>query len=709
MGYIGCEFFFSPSSSDSSYKKRSLTELKQKLDSASHIEEKTDIFFDYWLEHRGSYVQENACILDSLLQEAKDDGSNYSIGWCYFMLGWHNLDHHEQESGLALFDDALKNFKECDNWQAQIRTLNGKASAYRQLGRFDKAIEIYNKALDEAQKCENNDLINIIAGNIANILIDLRQYDDAIEYFLLAESVKASFPKEQAVVNSNFGKAYRCLGDFKKAEEKLLESLQLCKGAHSKYAKVYCILELGFLKQAMGEIEAGEAYFRQCLAIANTRDFPRIKAIALLQLGIMEKDANNFDQAMEYLMESLRIFKKINASNHEARTLLALADLYEEKGDYANAFVALKTGQNLEKEAFNEETINRIGVLKVQQAHREDLLYKELYNRIATISQIGQAITSTFDIKKIGSIIYRHIKLLMAADSLAIGLLSEDKKEIIYRIRIKNGNFLPEFAVKTYLGFAEDFKGITTVTDSLASNDSDLMDRINRLQILQSDKINSFIISPLIFRERILGLVTVQSEGKNAYSNHHVDIVKAFVAYTAIAVENEKLYSHLKDLASTDYLTQLPNRRSVFQRAFDEFTRYKRYKQPFSVIMMDIDNFKQVNDKFGHGTGDMVLKKIAQIFLKNLRQVDTIGRIGGEEFLLLLPNSDSSEAKLMAERIRAEISKNDFGMPAGEKIRITVSMGVAEVSGKDKDIYRIINRADQALYEAKASGGNSVM
>ncbi len=165
-------------------------------------------------------------------------------------------------------------------------------------------------------------------------------------------------------------------------------------------------------------------------------------------------------------------------------------------------------------------------------------------------------------------------------------------------------------------------------------------------------------------------------------------------------------------LASIDDLTQLYNRRYFFERFNQEVERSKRYQRPLSCIIMDIDFFKQVNDSYGHLAGDQVLIDIAQIVKKNCRQSDLAGRYGGEELIILLPETEAAGAMIIADRIREMIEQHQTVDGKGVVIGVTVSMGIASLNGTelrniDKN-ERIIQYADDALLQAKKKGRNRI-
>ena len=167
--------------------------------------------------------------------------------------------------------------------------------------------------------------------------------------------------------------------------------------------------------------------------------------------------------------------------------------------------------------------------------------------------------------------------------------------------------------------------------------------------------------------------------------------------------EIEKKNKLLEEASRTDSLTRLMNRRRIFERLEEELTRAKRYNEPLSIAMVDIDHFKNVNDNYGHQTGDMVLKTIALQLSSKAREVDSVGRYGGEEFLIIMPKTDEIGALAYAERLRAGVEY----MPLENlDFHVTISIGLASYSGET--LLELIDRADQKLYQAKAKGRNRV-
>lgn len=194
----------------------------------------------------------------------------------------------------------------------------------------------------------------------------------------------------------------------------------------------------------------------------------------------------------------------------------------------------------------------------------------------------------------------------------------------------------------------------------------------------------------------------------NAVISVNVIISTIGLAFGATAMVTRRLYLHLAHVASHDPLTGLMNRHAVVEAGAREMARSLRHAYPLSVLLLDIDHFKRVNDTHGHDAGDAVLRAFAMAVLAALRRDDVLGRYGGEEFLALLPGSDRDAARTVAERVRAAIGAMTVGH-GGQAIAVTVSIGIAEIKGPDASWDDTMQAADAALYEAKRSGRNRVV
>ena len=219
---------------------------------------------------------------------------------------------------------------------------------------------------------------------------------------------------------------------------------------------------------------------------------------------------------------------------------------------------------------------------------------------------------------------------------------------------------------------------------------------------------HSVIVVPLKARDRTLGAIALADATEHRRFNEaDLQLISLFAQQAAIAIDNVQLFENVQELAEIDELTQTNNRRQLFALGKREFDRARRYVQPLSVIMLDIDNFKKVNDSFGHAIGDEVLRNLTQFCIRNIREVDILGRYGGEEFVIVIPNTDFIRGYELAERLCHFVEHNPISTKVGQ-IPITISLGVAEITSDTPNLAALIDQADTAMYNAKKDGKNRV-
>lgn len=234
-------------------------------------------------------------------------------------------------------------------------------------------------------------------------------------------------------------------------------------------------------------------------------------------------------------------------------------------------------------------------------------------------------------------------------------------------------------------------------------------------ELMPSGHVNlrNVLFAPLVVDGKTCGLIGLANKPE-PFDKEDAAIAGGFGHLAAIALRNSRdiearnrAEAELERQASTDALTGLPNRRAFMDTAQQEFERSKRYSRSLSCMMVDLDHFKRVNDKYGHSVGDLVLKAFAEHARQSLRKHDAVGRIGGEEFAVLLPETGCREAVTLAERLGSEVRNLNLRLD-GQTIRFTVSIGVAQSNAKEHTFEQTLKRADAALYEAKEAGRNRV-
>jgi diguanylate cyclase (GGDEF)-like protein/PAS domain S-box-containing protein len=326
-------------------------------------------------------------------------------------------------------------------------------------------------------------------------------------------------------------------------------------------------------------------------------------------------------------------------------------------------------------------------------------------NRLSILHQASQQVSATLDPYQLYEAVHLAATQVMPTESFVISMLVPDTQEIelVYMMdrygrspihRVPAGRGLSGYVIRT---------GRTVLIGNLETE----LD-FEVIPFGDPNPVQSFLAVPMRRQDgSVFGMVSAQSYQKYAYRPEDVELLELLAAHAAISLDNTRLFSELQHQAILDDLTGLYNRRHFFEVARLEFERARRYQRSLSIIMVDIDHFKHVNDRYGHLVGDQVLRLIADRFRLNVREIDVAGRYGGEEFILLIPETGSEGVRQAAERLRIAISNTPV-QTFQHSISITASIGVASIDSNCPDLDHLIYLADKSLYLAKKAGRNLV-
>ncbi len=351
-----------------------------------------------------------------------------------------------------------------------------------------------------------------------------------------------------------------------------------------------------------------------------------------------------------------------------------------------------------------EKLINSKRILADVARSLDDELYE------LTISQeVSNIIYSRLDYKEIIDAILEIIERSVDCHLCGLLFVDEEKKpgiivEVKYPATQKE---IDSFKLK----IIETFNRLTggrllpeqvSLSQASGSNASAADSLIDNRNIL-----SSYQAQVLMANDKPIGMLAITNSFPNAFSGEDQRVFSIIARHSSIAINNTLLHKKLKELSITDGLTGLYVYR-YFNDALDrEIIRSARYQQPLSLVMLDIDGFKKVNDSYGHLQGDEVLREIAQILKKICREVDVVARYGGEEFAVILPETEMEGAFILADRIRMVIKNYAFGTKEN-LINLTASIGVASYPDIALTKLDLIKQVDKALYRAKAEGKNKV-
>ena len=332
---------------------------------------------------------------------------------------------------------------------------------------------------------------------------------------------------------------------------------------------------------------------------------------------------------------------------------------------------------------------------------------KDRINNYTMLNEVAQKLTSTLERNDIVSTVTGYLSKLIGKEGVKFNLLIKNDETGVFELvgDEKQEKATVSSAVKIYKNDAfDDWVEKNKYTLYIKNIDEDF-----RFKMLRRDwiKFKTMIAIPLFEKETIIGILKFFSSRPDVFDNEDVRLLNYLGDIGATAAQNSLLYQKTKDLAIKDGLTGLYMRRFFVEKLDEEIRRAKQLNVPFSFLMIDIDHFKECNDTHGHPFGDKVLKILGEFLKDNLRDVDVIGRYGGEEFAVILPSTPYNGAMFVAERIRASFEKLVINVNEREGIKVTLSVGGVEFKEHMK-LMEVINNADKALYHSKENGRNKV-
>jgi diguanylate cyclase (GGDEF)-like protein len=352
--------------------------------------------------------------------------------------------------------------------------------------------------------------------------------------------------------------------------------------------------------------------------------------------------------------------------------------------------------------------------LKVKELLDENLSLKEklvtMTHELEFFDEVSKTLTSTLELNDIITTIMKKSKKLIKAETWSILLLDEETGElVIEKITGKKEDTSKMKKVRIRLGegiagwVAQE--GIPVVMPDV-SIDERFCSAMGKETGIRT---KSLMCVPIKSKGNIIGVLEIANKTTDTpFTKDDLDIIMRIVDHAAIAVERASLYQKMAELSITDDLTKLFNTRYLDRTLETEITRSTRHKSSLSLVFMDIDHFKVINDNYGHLIGSKLLVEVGQLLIKRLRTIDIVARYGGDEFVFVLPQTPPSAALQIAERIRKAIEQNIFLKKDGYSLRLTASFGVASYPESAKSKEDLLRLADEAMYRVKYQTRNGV-
>ncbi|MBX4261382.1 GGDEF domain-containing protein [Clostridium estertheticum] len=639
---------------------------------------------------------------------------------------------------------------------------------FSELGDIEKSMSFYDKAqivaieIDLGKRYDNKATskksIMLTLNNIAENYKLLNEYKEALIYSERAYDIDSlsDYSLSSGVTILSLGEIYYLLGEYEKANILSYKALKYMKRYNYTIADADIYKLLAQTSWKKGEYAKADEYFYIAINLNEKESIPSYKIDALLSYYEYMMDRKKIKKAIVILTDACNVSIKYKQHEKVSEISMMLSIFYEKSGEYESSFRYMKLHYNYEKKHIEdykkniiqslnmkkkmleiEEENNRI-IEKNENLKIESQSLQMLVEKISIISELGQKITSTLNEHSILDILYSSIKDFMDLSYFCIGLYDENNSMINYLDAIIFGKKenITALSLLSKPSFTEKCiqSGELIIINDVSKefqkyiNEGEFNDQ---LKLNYNTEINSLMFCPLIVNAKVIGVMSIQSKGKNAFTPYHIEMVKALSAYAAIAINNsiksmelemeviktkgiqielEKVNEILLSLSENDSLTGISNRRKFDIYINDVWERSIREGSSLSLLIIDIDYFKEYNDNFGHLEGDNCLARVASILANLNNGTYFVARFGGDEFVILLPESSIDYAIKFGESLRSKLNTLDFKHKFSEiSDRITLSIGISSVfPNANITINQFIRKVDNELYIAKRNGRNRI-
>ena len=640
-------------------------------------------------DNKDKRYEQTAKIFDVLLPIAQQNEKSFSIARILIKQG--DIDYH-----LKHYSDANEQYlhaiKYLENPDKKVQKKLGEtykklAQSYKRLTDRKKTAYFYKKALDTFTAI--NDKKNM--ARTLNTLAEAERYLDnlvlALDYSKQSLQIyeQINDPDGQAKALNGAGIIYRHIGRYEKSLDHIYRAYLYYKEVNDASGIAKTSNQMGFLYTRLKEFEQGRSFYQITIDLPEEEVDLKTRASALREIAVIDFNVGNYESAMQMILQADNIYQETNNQTYLSLSSRIIGNIYREQQDETKAITyyrkSLSIANAIDSKVYQIKAQLPLGMILVGKNTHE------------AISLLKQALALSIDINMKSYQLYAYRELRKAEKY--IGNIAESlnyaEKEVALTKELqqeREDNELVLVKAKLYSHNME--MELATLKEKAKFDQLELAKKNNEIEIASQAR----IISQLELT-------------KNKYANFAlacllgICILAVIFIYRGFA-NSRKRNKELDYLAARDPLTNCYNRRILYDLLDRDFTDLGGLNE-YCIIMVDIDNFKVVNDTYGHIAGDTVLCGVAKLLQDNVRKEDTVTRFGGEEFCLVLPGASQAHSMGIAEIMRQKIEASRF-----EDIAITCSFGVTSIEFNAKSPTELIHQADLALYKSKMNGRNVV-
>ncbi|PKM68968.1 MAG: hypothetical protein CVU94_04945 [Firmicutes bacterium HGW-Firmicutes-19] len=667
-----------------------------------------------------------------------------------FLVGKAHMRLGNMEEANRVLMESFEHAKKAQELLLEAEILNALGTSHVYLRFYDLSFSYYQQALIVAKNLKDEILIAKVLNNIGEIYNELNDLDRALEYYQKSLGYFGNH-ELRATQIVNIATVYLKKNDLQKAQELLIEGAEVAKQNNDLMMKSVSLKYLSEIARRKGNYADASDYLTRSIAIYRETNEMYHVAEAYLEFFNIHMDKKEYDQAKKDLDESLCIAQEIGSLPLQAKIYPAFVYLYEQKDDFCKAleYSKLKFAVDEEIEE-NARKLNLRGLqvqLEAMTSFQEKETYRLLndqlekkaselsaaYHSLEFISEIGRQLTSSTDLEFIYQLVYKEIRSLIDMNVFNIGIHNLETQTIDYKFIMEDDQRITGRSIElnSTTSFAVwSFKNRKSLR--INSRQEDTIEFVSEVRSSYGQPMEAIMFAPLFWEDKTLGVISVQSRTPNVFSTQSLKTLETLASYLSIALINinqamelkeeinkrmkaqmklHELNIELTNLSKQDPMTGLANRRHFDEYLTLIFENARRSGVPISMLMVDVDHFKQINDYYGHLTGDEIVRHFAKIIQSCVnRSTDLVARFGGDEFAIILNDTNLYGAKLIAQKIRQSISESDVGLiPKRNQSKVTLSIGIASgYTGQFTSSLELVKKADDALYRAKNTGRDKI-
>jgi len=665
--------------------------------------------------------------------------------WCHLFLS--------DLSGAETFAlEALNLYNAMDDLLGLSLSYNVLGAVFHERGEFDKALERFMKSLEIAKSLGRKDREAASLNNVGEVLKDAGEIQEALTYFMRASEAMKAMGDEKAAgveiepnVLVNIGEAFLALGETENASSYLELALDSAEAVEDAGTEARTLKALANVAKRRGFVKEAQDLFTRALERAQSTGQILIASEAMTENAELLIETGDLTEALRLLELALETTGNSGAKRNvpECYRLRSLAR--EHLGDIAVALADYKRYKEA-LDALSDERVARLvhnaeARYELESAKKEGEIFRlrnvelkegraelERTNaRLRAVAEIGREITASLDMETVARIVHRRLAEHLDATDFSLALLDSSTDSIVFRLFIQGNVESPVFSIP--VDSKESFSAwVIAHGEPLLITDApkEYGKYITSPGFRVGTDTSSLLFTPLFSESRVVGAIGIQSMKPNAYTEEDLKLIGALASFVSVALENSRVHEELRKLnialqtekselerltrkvshiANHDGLTGLPNRLLLAELLDTALKRSRRAKKLVAVMYMDLDDFKPINDKYGHRAGDIALVVVSNRLKQLLRASDTVARVGGDEFVAIVTDLDSKlTASLVADKLVVSCSQPmDVG---GTECNVGVSIGIAFFPDDGVKAEELLRHADDALYQVKRRGKN---